>query len=78
MFYLADKLRTSAWDSASRGFPVGTVVKNRPSSAGVQESGAFPGRGNGNALQDSCLGKPHGQKSLSGYSPWGRKTVRQD
>ena len=76
MFYLADKLRTSAWDSASRGFPGGTVVQNRPSSAGVQESEAFPlERGNGNTLQDYCLGKPQGQKRPWSYSPWGRERV---
>ena len=78
MFYLADILRTSAWDSASWGFPGGTVVKNAPSRAGVQESEGVPGRGNGNALQDSCLGKPQGQKSLLGYSPCCRRSVRHD
>ena len=29
--------------------------------------------GIGNPLQYSCLENPHGQKSLVGYSPWGRK-----
>ena len=29
-----------------------------------------PGRGYGNPLQYPCLGNPHGQKSLAGYSPW--------
>ena len=33
----------------------------------------FPGGGNGNPLQDSCLENPHGKRSLAGYSPWGRK-----
>ena len=27
----------------------------------------------GNPLQYSCLENPHGQRSLAGYSPWGRK-----
>ena len=27
----------------------------------------------GNPLKSSCLTNPHGQKSLVGYSPWGRK-----
>ena len=31
------------------------------------------GGGNGYALQYSCLEKSHGQRSLAGYSPWGRK-----
>ena len=33
-------------------------------------SGRFPGEGSGNSLQYSCLEKSHGQKSLTGYSPW--------
>ena len=35
--------------------------------------GRFPGGGNGNPLQYSCLENPHGQRSLEGYSPWGHK-----
>ena len=35
--------------------------------------GRVPGEGNGNPLQYSCLGNPHGQRSLVGYSPWGCK-----
>ena len=34
-----------------------------------------PGEGNGNPLQHSCLGNFHGQRSLAGYSPWGRKEL---
>ena len=34
--------------------------------------GRYPGGGNGNLLQYSCLENPRGQKSLVGYSPWGR------
>ena len=33
----------------------------------------IPGGGHGNPLQDSCLGNPHGQRSLAGDSPRGRK-----
>ena len=29
----------------------------------------------GNTLQYSCLENPHGQRSLVGYSPWGRKEL---
>ena len=43
-------------------FPGGTVVKNLPADAGdardvgsISESGSFPGVGNGNPLQYSCL-----------------------
>ena len=32
-----------------------------------------PGGGHGNPLQYSCLKNPHGQRSLAGYSLWGRK-----
>ena len=31
------------------------------------------GGGNGNPLQCSCLENPHGQRSLTGHSPWGCK-----
>ena len=33
------------------------------------------GGGHGNPLQYSCLENPHGQRSLAGYSPWGRKKL---
>ena len=46
------------------GFPGGTVVKNLPVKAGglrdtgsIPGSGRFPGGGNGNPLQYSCLEK---------------------
>ena len=52
------------------------MVKNRPASAGelrdmssIPGSGRSPGGGHGNPLQCSFLEKPHGQKSLAGYSP---------
>ena len=32
-----------------------------------------PEVGNGNPLQCPCLGAFYGQRSLAGYSPWGRK-----
>ena len=32
-----------------------------------------PGGRDGNLLQCSCLENPHGQRSLTGYSPWGCK-----
>ena len=44
------------------GFPGGSVVKNMPANAGdvgsISGSGRFPGKGNGNPLQYSCLGNP--------------------
>ena len=56
---------------------VAQMLKNLPAiwetqiqSLGQEDS---PGEGNGNPLQYSCLEKPHGQKSLVGYSPWGHR-----
>ena len=34
-----------------------------------------PGGGHSNSLQYSCLENPQGQRSLSGYSPWGCKEL---
>ena len=55
------------------GFPSGSVVKNPSASAGdaglIPGSARFPGEGNGNPLQYSCLENPHGQRSLVDYSP---------
>ena len=42
-----------------------------PSS--IPGSGRSPGDETGYSLQPSCLENPHGQRSLVGYSPWGRK-----
>ena len=59
------------------GFPGGTDSKE--SACNVGDLGSIPGlerspgEGNGNPLQYSCLENPHGQRSLVGYSPWGRK-----
>ena len=52
------------------------MVKNL---AAKQETGSIPGlggssgEGNGNPLQYSCPGNPHGQSSLAGYRPRGCK-----
>ena len=41
-------------------FPAGSVIKNLPASAGdmgtIPGSGRYPGEGNGNSFQNSCLG----------------------
>ena len=48
------KIRMIIW-----GFPGGLVVKNPSVSVGdmglIPESGRYPGKGNGNPLQNSCL-----------------------
>ena len=55
------------------------MVKNPPSMwetpvwfLGQEDSS---GGGCGNPLQCSCLENPHGQRSLVGYAPWGRKEL---
>ena len=59
--------------------PGDSVVKNLPDNAGdtglIPGSRRSPGGGHGNPFQYSCLGKSHGQRSLEGYSPWGRKDL---
>ena len=44
------------------GFPGSAVMKNPPAKAGeaglTPGSGRSPGEGNGNPLQNSCLGNP--------------------
>ena len=58
-------------------FPDGSVAKE--SACNARDLGLIPGLGrsplgrHGNTLQYSCLEKPHGEKSLAGYSPWGLK-----
>ena len=65
-----------------RAFQVVRVVNNLPASArdlrtmgSIPGSGRSPGEGHGKPLQYSCLENPHGQRSLPGYSPWGRKEL---
>ena len=59
------------------GFPGGSAGKESACNAGdpslIPGSGRSPsGDGPGNPLQYSCLENPSGQRSLMGYSPWGR------
>ena len=44
----------------------------------IPGSGRHSAEGNGNPLQYSCLGNPHGQRRLPGYCPWGHKRVRDN
>ena len=68
-------------DRGTKGAPqVILVVKNWPANAGdIRDMGSIPGLGrspgggHGNPLQYSCLENPHGQRSLAGCGPWGRK-----
>ena len=65
---------------ASMGFPGGSVVKNPPANAG--DAGSIPGSGRSlggrKKWQPTPVflpGKAHGQRSLVGYSQWGRKEL---
>ena len=53
--------------------------KNLPANAGDMGSipglGRSPGGGDGHPVQNACLGKFHGQRSLAGDSPWGCKDL---
>ena len=56
----------------------GSVVKNQP----AKQEMWVPSLGQEDALEKEMathssflLGKSHGQSSLAGYSPWGRKRV---
>ena len=59
------------------GFPHSSVGKEFACNARdlglISGSGRSLGEGTGNPFQYSCLENPHGQRSLAGYSPWGRK-----
>ena len=61
------------------GFPSGSDGKESACNEGDMGSipglGRSTGGGHGNPFQCSCLENPHGQKSLAGYSPWGRKEL---
>ena len=65
------------WSVLELGFPGGSDGKESACNAGdlgsIPGLGRPPGGGPGNPLQYSCLENPHGQRSLVGYSPWGRK-----
>ena len=55
------------------------MVKNPPANAReVRDSGSIPGSGRSPAVGNGStpvllFGKSHGQRSLAGYSLWGRK-----
>ena len=56
------------------------VVEDLPANVGnsggmgsIPGLGRSPAGGHGNPLQYSCLENPCGQRSLAGFSPWGRK-----
>ena len=69
-------------NNASVMLPGGSEVKSLPVSAGdtadvglIPGLGRFPGGGNGNPLQCSCLGYLMDRRGWWSYSPWGHKEV---
>ena len=62
-----------------RCFPGGSDSKESACNTGdlglIPGSGRSPGGGQGNPLQYASWENPHGQRSLAGYSPWGRKVL---
>ena len=63
------------------GFPGGSVVKNPPANAGnvVQSLGQENPLKKEMATHSVFLsGKPHGERSLMGYSPWRNIKLRYD
>ena len=64
----------------NNGFPGGSVVKNPPAEEGaaghvssISGLGRFPWRRAWKPAPVFLPGESHGQRSLVGYSPWGRK-----
>ena len=82
-----DGCRRYAFSDSSyeyNGFSDGTGVKNLPTDAGdarntgsIPESGKFPGEGNGNPLQYSCLENPM-REEPGGLESIGLQKVRHD
>ena len=72
-----DWLRDFRTSMLTMSFPGGSDHKE--SACNVEDLGSIPalgrspGEGHGNPLQHSCLENPHGQKSLTDYSPWDHK-----
>ena len=60
-----------------KDFPGGSAGKESASNAGdlglISGLGRSPGGGHGNPPQYSCPENSNEQRSLAGYSPWGRK-----
>ena len=60
-----------------KGFPDVSEGKESACNQGdlglILGLGRSPGGGHGNPLQYSWLENPQGQRSLTGYNPWGHK-----
>ena len=71
------KILTFSHHFIKKGFPGGLDGKESACKAGdlgsVPGLERSPGGGHDNPLQYYSLDNHHGQRSLVGYSPWGRK-----
>ena len=77
-FYLISFTVNSPVLLMATGFPGGSEGKEPACNAGdpglIPGLGRSPGGGYGDPLQYSCLENPQGERRLTGYSPWGRKS----
>ena len=79
-FKFREGMVTAAALWGPRAPQVELVAKNLPArAADTRGAGSIPGLGKSalrrkcNPLQCPCLENPHGQRSLAGCSPWGRR-----
>ena len=68
-----DRLRTPVFLGFSGGSDSKVSACNAGNLSSIPGLGRSPGGGHGNPLHYSCLENSHGQRSLVGYRPWGRK-----
>ena len=67
------RIRVMTLPVSSRALHVALVVKNPPASVGGRRDvGLIPWRRARQPTPAFLPGESHGQKSLAGYSPWGR------
>ena len=55
-----------------QGFPTGSVVKSLPATQKTQEARVCPWCHGWQPTPVFLPGESHGERSLAGYSPWGR------
>ena len=81
MVALFDDAKEKPGPTQQRGFPGGSVIKNPPANAGdTRDMGSSSGLGRSQRRKWQPTpvflpGKSLGQRSLVGYSPWGRKEL---
>ena len=69
--WVVDSKESSVWVTENTGFPGGSDSKESACKAGDMDS--IPGEGNGLPTPVFLPEEFHGQRSLGGYSPFGRK-----